>query len=181
MTNKTNFDDLEKKFKEKIITQYYKDGKLLDADDGKTRPNIFIVYYFYPELFSNEQWEGIFDFALKELWLEWGGLATVSKNDSVYKNDYTGETGGSYHNGDSWFWINNLAGIVLTDLNKDRYYDKIKKILNASTDEILFSGAIGNHAELSSASKLRSEGAVSQAFSCSMFVEFVDKLVNLGS
>jgi hypothetical protein len=67
----------------------------------------------------------------------------------------------------------------MADLNKEKYYDKIKKILSASSDEILFSGAIGNHAELSSATGMKSEGAVSQAFSCGMFVEFVDKLMSV--
>jgi glycogen debranching enzyme len=179
ITNKGIFSEKERIFREIVRAKYFDGEFLYDADDRKIRPNIFIAYYFYPELLSREEWERVIDNELKELWCEWGGVSSLSKKDSLYKNDYSGEIPGSYHNGDSWFWINNLAGWVLTDLNKEKYYEKIKKILSASTDEILFSGAVGHHAELSSASALRSEGAVSQAFSAGMFVEFVDKLVNV--
>jgi glycogen debranching enzyme len=123
-----------------------------------------------------KEWETCFDNTLKELWCEWGGLTTISKKDFLFHENHTGEKPGSYHNGDSWFWINNLAGIVLTDLNKEKYHSYIKKILEASTKEILFSGAAGYHAELSSASSLKSQGAICQSFSAGMYIEFIEKI-----
>jgi hypothetical protein len=176
LTGKKSFSEKERELKEKVLEKFYnKEGWLYDSVDGKIRPNIFIAYYFYPELLERKQWEKVFDNELKELWLEWGGLATISKKDFLYHPDYSGETPGSYHNGDSWFWINNLAALVLYDLNNKKYVKYIKKILEASTEEILFMNAIGNHCELSSASSLKSEGCPSQAFSAAMYVEMVDK------
>lgn len=185
LTSKDKFKDIEKEFREKVRKQYYDNGWLFDFDNGwsdesdekRIRPNIFIVYYFYPELLSKEEWELVFDNELPEMWADWGGFSTISTKDQLFHPTYTGEEPGSYHNGDSWFWINNLAGIVLLDLNKEKYYGYIKKILNASTQEILFSGAIGNHSELSSYNEMKSEGAPCQAFSAAMYVEFVEAMM----
>jgi glycogen debranching enzyme len=74
LDNKKSYVELENCFREKLKKKYFADGKLIDADDQKIRPNIFIVYYFCPELFSKEEWEKIFDEALNELWLDWEGL-----------------------------------------------------------------------------------------------------------
>ncbi|MFA5061240.1 MAG: amylo-alpha-1,6-glucosidase [Candidatus Pacearchaeota archaeon] len=170
----------ERLLREKVKKEYFDGNFLYDSLDKKVRPNIFIAYYFYPSLLSKKEWETCFDNALEELWCEWGGLSTISKKDYFFQETYTGEIPRSYHNGDSWFWINNLAGLVLADLNKRKYCDYIKKILRASTEEILFSGAAGCHAELSSAKSLKSQGAVCQSFSAGMYIELVDKLCKKG-
>lgn len=176
ITKKERFKEIEKILKGNVLRNYF-DGKLLyDSGDKKVRPNIFIAYHFYPDLLDKKEWEKVFDNELKELWLDWGGLSTISQKDDLFHPDYTGEIPGSYHNGDSWFWINNLAALVLFGLNHEKYSKYIKKIVEASTQEILWMGAIGNHAELSSASALNSEGCPAQAFSAAMFVELIDAI-----
>jgi glycogen debranching enzyme len=179
MTNKKEYKEKENKLKEKVRKEYFDGNNLYDAADKKIRPNIFIAYYFYPELIEKEEWEKCFENCLKVLWCEWGGLSTLSREDRLFVADYTGESPGSYHNGDSWFWINNLVGLVLADLNKDKFYKYIREILNASTEEILFYEAIGNHSELSSASELQGQGCACQAFSAAFFIEFIHKLKEL--
>lgn len=82
----------------------------------------------------------------------------------------------SYHRGDSWFWINNLAAICMHRLDKKKYQQQIKFICEASMKDILFNGIPGHHAELSSASELRSEGCLSQAWSAATFIELVHEL-----
>ncbi len=43
--------------------------------------------------------------------------------------------------------------------------------MEASREEILFMGAVGCHGEVSSASELRSEGCVNQAWSNALYIE----------
>ena len=90
--------------------------------------------------------------------------------------NYTGENNKSYHRGDSWFWINNLAALVLYKLDKNKFKKYIDKILKASTEEILWKGAISHHAELSSASKLKSQASLMQAWSSAMYVELIREM-----
>ncbi len=179
ITNKKEYKEKENQLKEKVKKEYFDGNNLYDAADKKIRPNMFIVYYFYPELLEKEEWEKCFENCLKVLWCEWGGLSSLSKEDEIFVPNYTGESPGSYHNGDSWFWVNNLAGLVLADLNKDKFYKYIREILNASTEEILFHEAIGNHSELSSAAELQGQGCACQAFSAAFFIEFIHKLREL--
>ncbi len=171
------FQSMEWDLKQKVKELYFKEGVLLDSSNGGIRPNVFIAYYFYSALLTHEEWESAFDNEIKYLWSGWGGFSSIAKDSPEFHSKYSGEDGKSYHNGDSWFWINNLAGKVLTEFDRERYYEEIKSILNASTNEILFSGAIGSHSELSSFEELRSEGAVCQAFSAAMYIEFVEKLI----
>jgi len=133
-----------------------------------------LAAYIYPELLSKEEWTVCFRNALAVLWNDWGGLATIDKNSPLYCNEYSGEEPKSYHNGDSWFWLNNLAALVMFKINEKAFKSYITKILKASVNEILWSGAIGHHAELSSSKELKSEGCLAQAWSAAMFVELVD-------
>jgi len=144
--------------------------------DDTIRTNLFIAAYTCPDLLSQKEWVKCFDVALPKLWLRWGGLATIDKTDELFQEEHTGESAESYHNGDSWFWINNLAAIVLARVDKKRYKMYINTVLQASTKEILKSGALGHHAELSSAKELGSKGCVAQAWSAAMYVELVDEL-----
>ncbi len=157
-------------------------GKILadGLNDSTIRPNIFIAAYAYPELLSHDEWEACFGNALKSLWLDWGGLSTIDKNSSLFADTHTGEVDiKSYHRGDSWFWINNLAALVLSRTNKNKFHKNIKKIIDASTEEILWKGCIGCHSELSSAKELSSKGCFSQAWSCAMYVEMIDEVFGI--
>jgi len=61
-------------------------------------------------------------------------------------------------------------------VSKMRFNDYINKILKASTNEILWSGAIGHHAEISSSAVMESQGCFMQAWSAAMYVEMVNEL-----
>ncbi len=137
---------------------------------------MFIAAYVYPALLTNKEWEVCFNNILPKLWLEWGGLSTIDVSSPYFCDGYSGENPKSYHNGDSWFWINNLAAMVLYRINKRKFKRYIDKIVKASTQEILWGGMIGHHAELSSAKELRSEGCLSQAWSSAMYVELINEL-----
>jgi hypothetical protein len=151
---------------------YLQDG----SGDPTIRPNVFIAAYAYPELLSREQWEKCFDTVLPKLWLLWGGLSSIDTSSELFTDYYTGQDNVSYHRGDSWFWLNNLAALVLYRTNAAKYKDVISRIVEASSYEILNLGAIGHHAELSSARALSSHGCVSQAWSSAMFIELCNEL-----
>ena len=95
-------------------------------------------------------------------------------NDERFRAKHTGDD--SYHNGDSWYFVNNIAAMVLARLDRGRYKKYIDKILKASTDEILWNGVIGHAAEISSACEQRSEGCLMQAWSAATYIELVDVL-----
>ncbi len=150
------------------------DGVVGGEVDWTQRPNVFLACYVYPGLFSDEEWERIFDNALEHLWLDWGGLASISKDNELFTEEYTGETNESYHRGDSWYWINNIAAMCMKRLNEEKYKDKIDKITEASKEEMLFHGALGHCSEVSSAKRRESKGCVAQAWSAATLLELLN-------
>jgi glycogen debranching enzyme len=177
LTQNQKYRILENLLKSKI-RQHFWNGKILadGLNDFTIRPNVFIAAYAYHELLSEGEWEECFENALKALWLDWGGLSTIDKNNLLFCEFNTGEDSRSYHRGDSWFWINNLAALMLNSVNKDKFKSQIKKIIDASTEEILWKGCIGCHSEISSAKELTSKGCFSQAWSNAMYAEMVDEV-----
>ena len=159
LTQNNKYKILENLLKNKIRQKFWNGKALADGlNDFTIRPNIFIAAYAYPELLTNKEWEICFDNALKALWLDWGGLATIDKNNPLFANESTGENIKSYHRGDSWFWINNLAALTMSRINRNKFQKYIKRIIEASTEEILWKGCIGCHSELSDAKELSSKG-----------------------
>ena len=176
-TKDKNYKKLEEELKQNIIKKFWKGKSLLDNLEDKTiRPNAFLAYYIYPELLKDKDWEKCFETILASLWLDWGGLSTIDKKSSLFAPKHTGEQEQSYHRGDSWFWINNLAAIALFNINNKKFKNNIEKIMKASTEEILWKGILGAHSELSSAESLNSEGCLNQAWSNAMYVELIDSL-----
>ncbi len=177
LTKKQEYMVLQEKLSAKVKELFW-NGKILadGLNDFTPRPNVFIAAYAYPKLLANAEWSLCFDNLLHSLWLEWGGLATIDKHNPLFRAEYSGEPPISYHRGDSWFWINNLAAIVMhrTDPKAFRFY--IEKIYEASTNDILWNGAIGCHSELSSALEQRAEGSQNQAWSNAMYVELCTEL-----
>jgi glycogen debranching enzyme len=147
------------------------------------RPNIFLTYYLYSDLLHNEEWESVFDYAIEKLWLKWdlgrkdgGGLSTIDKTHRLYNAFYTGQNNKSYHRGDSWFFINNIAAIALYRLNKDKYFSYVKNILNGSTEDILYSGFIGYASEVSSGAVFKPGGCFCQAWSIATYIELIHEM-----
>jgi glycogen debranching enzyme len=162
---------------QRVRETFWNGSYLYDGlNDSTIRPNVFIAAYAYPELLTREQWEKCFDTVLPRLWLPWGGLSSIDTSHELFTDHYTGQDNVSYHRGDSWFWLNNLAALVLYRTNAAKYKQVIEKIIEASTYEILCLGAIGHHAEVSSARALSSHGCVSQAWSSAMFIELCNEL-----
>ncbi len=171
----------EKEFEKDLVQRVretFWDGSMLHdgLNDPTIRPNVFIAAYAYPWLLSREQWEKCFDTVLPRLWLSWGGLSSIDTSHELFTDHYTGQDNVSYHRGDSWFWLNNLAALVLYRSNAAKYKKYIEQIVEASSHEILELGAIGHHAELSSARALSSRGCVSQAWSSAMFIELCNEM-----
>ena len=178
LTRNHKYKVLENLLKNKVREKFWNYKFLADGlNDFTIRPNIFIVAYVYPELLTQKEWETCFDNALKSLWLDWGGLSTIDKNHLLFTEESTGENVKSYHRGDSWFWINNLIALTLNRINKQKFKKNIQKIIEASTEEILWKGCIGCHAELSSAKNLESKGCFNQAWSNAMFIEMVEGML----
>ncbi len=174
---------LEKDLKKRVRRNFF-DGNILydgyfpqkkEVDDT-IRPNIFIAAYIYPELLTRREWIKCFDKALSVLWLPWGGLSTVNVNSSSFKVNHTGESPESYHNGDSWFYINNIAAIMLYRANKRRYASYIRKIMQASKREMMWMGVAGRSGEVSSAKWLFSEGSPVQAWSAATYIEAAERI-----
>ncbi|MBU4338965.1 hypothetical protein KKB43_04800 [Patescibacteria group bacterium] len=154
-------------------------GKILadGLNDWTIRPNIFIAYYIYPDLLNNAEWTSCFKEALSHLWLNWGGVATIDKTSPLFYGEHTGETSESYHRGDSWYWINNLAALAMHRVDEHIFKDYISKILQASSEELLWRGYLGHMSELSSAREQRSEGAWAQGWSAAMYMEAMEEIM----
>ena len=168
--------NLEKGLKQMVKQEFVKKNALHDGKgDATVRPNLFIAAYAYPELFSKKEWVNFINNAINKLWLPWGGLATIDKSNPLYTPNYTGENNKSYHRGDSWFWINNIAAIVMHRIDRKLFERSINKMVNASTHELLHLGASGFSAELSSAEQLRSEGCVAQTWSSATLLELLEE------
>ena len=144
--------------------------------DKTIRPNVFLAAYLASDLLSAKEWETVFDSSLNELYMPWGGLASISKKHGLFQPSYTGGNDKSYHRGDSWFFVNNIAAIVLNKINPEKYSKIIKEILKASSTDILENGIAGHHSEISSASFQDSVGAQMQAWSSGTFIELVSQL-----
>lgn len=149
---------------------------LLEKNKLKITHVIFVAAYIYPDILSKPVWEKLFQKCLAGLWLEWGGVSTAEKHHKLYFKNHSGENPLSHFNGDSWFWINNIAGVVLSRTNKTKFRPYIEKILQASTSDILWKGMIGHHSQLSSASRQKAEGCPCYAPSAAMYIELVDEL-----
>ena len=136
-----------------LIRAHFWDGSTLhDGSEDKTiRPNAFIAGYIYPNILTTDEWRTCIDTMTQRLWLSWGGLSTIDTRDPHFVDRYTGEDDRSYHSGDSWFFLNNMAAILMHHIDKDHFRDRIMAIYEASMKEILEMGIIGAHAEVSSA------------------------------
>jgi len=171
------YRDLEKNMRLKVRQDFFERKMLKDGSTDKTlRPNVFLAHYIYPDLLSSKEWEQAFKYCINNLFLPWGGFSTIEKSSPLYSEYYTGMDNKSYHRGDSWYFVNNLAAISLKKVNYDMFYNVIVKIVEASTEEILAKGVMGVASELSSAKELRSEGCLSQAWSSATYIELVHEL-----
>lgn len=155
----------------------FREGYLWDGlGDSRKRPNVFLAYLIQPDLLSQQAWVSCFDAVLPALSTRWGGLASLDYHDPLFQPLTTGEDNRSYHNGDSWFFVNNLAALALHRLDNRRYGKTIVELLQSSTEEILWEHMIGQPGEISSAEHMDSFGCGIQAFSGGAYLMLVDEL-----
>ena len=152
------------------------DGVNGDYVDKTYRPNVFMAAYVAKNLLSNKEWKRVFDEHLKQLYLPWGGIASIGRDDSRFQSHYTGQNNKSYHRGDSWYFINHMAAKVMFEIDDEHYKKEINEILHASTRDILEEGFSGHASEISSASVQEAHASLAQAWSSATFVELVDSL-----
>ena len=156
--------DEHKKYKMALKAKIYSN---LYPKDEIISPNAFLAYFIYPNFFEDHEWMKIFDEVVKKHYLEWGGFSSKDKNSQNFYWYHTGENSLSYHNGDSWFWINNLGAYSLSLISYRKYENIIEKIKEASLTNLLKIGALGYMSELSSAKEFRAEGCPVQLWSIS--------------
>jgi len=178
---KAFFKSFENDYKELVRKEFFKDNNLYDSitEQGGVdviRPNVFLAYSIYPDLLAKKEWKAVFDNVLKALWLDWGGLTTINHTNLLFKSEYTGVDDASYHNGDSWYYVNNYAALAMHRLDKVYYSKYIHRIAHASKEEMLFSGFIGCCAEISSAKHMKSQGCLSQAWSNASLIELLHEM-----
>jgi glycogen debranching enzyme len=175
-----DFTLLKERIKEKTKHLFFTDGILCDGFengnlDKTIRPNVFLAYYAYPNLFSKDEWKKIFNKTIEACWLDWGGFSTIDKSNYMFRNEHTGFNNESYHRGDSWFFINNIAATCMLHLDKHYFFDYIKTIRRASVTEMIHRGFLGQCAEVSSAKELCSRGALAQAWSAGTLIELLSE------
>ena len=164
---------LHKRTREHLFTGVLHDG--LDHGVDKTvRPNVFIAAYAYPTLLTKKEWSLTFQKALESLWLDWGGLSSIDKKHALFSAFYTGENNKSYHRGDSWFFVNNLAAIAMHRVNPEQFRYHVEAIKKASVHDLLWEGCIGHASELSSAKKQQPGGCFGQAWSAATLIELLE-------
>ncbi len=180
LTGERKYFELEHNLSKKVREYFFNGISLKDGiDDKEVRPNIFLAFYIYPELLFRHEWESVFSHAMDYILLDWGGFSSISKNSSLFCGEYRGcaEPNQSYHRGDSWYFMNNMAVIALKKVDFHKFEKNIKKILDTSTKEILWSGMLGHHAEISSANKFTSDGCFAQSWSSALYVEAIDEFL----
>jgi len=175
LTRRRKYELLEKKLLEAVRKDFSDGRRIFDGRQAKeTRPNIFLAYFFCPWMFERKIWLAGFDEAIQKLWLDWGGFATLDRNDPRFVSRSTGQNPASYHNGDSWFFLNNIAALAMRRLAPSRYRRYIVKIRAASRNDILLGQVLGGVSELSSAEKFSPAGSVLQAWSAASFLKLLN-------
>lgn len=163
-----------------VRTAFWDGAMLADgAGDATQRPNIFLAHHFYPDLLLRHEWEKAFESALKELWLSWGGIASIAKTHPSFCGDDRGcdDRNRSYHHGDTWFFINNYAALSLFEINAEKFRPYIDALLSASTNDILWEGALGHHSEVSSAEHYVPRGCLAQSWSAASYCDAIDRVL----
>jgi glycogen debranching enzyme len=177
-------EEYERKLKTLLVAEFYPKNEL-------ESPNVFLAYLLKPQFLSLQKWEKIFRAVIAKNWLEWGGFSTLPKSAPNFKKVHTGENSESYHQGDSWFWLNNVAAIAIKYFQEQANPDKmsgrrsdtkrfacssyIEKVKSASVKNLLELDALGWSSELSSACQLKSEGSPIQLWSIASLLKLFSR------
>jgi len=127
--------------------------------------NLILVYLFTKNLFQIQEWEVLFENLLKSHYLNWGGISTLNIDSPMFQPEDKGELNIAYHQGDSWYYLNNLLAYCLLEINPKKFEKIIKKIVYSSLIDLLEDGVLGYSSEISSAKERKSEGCLAQTWS----------------
>lgn len=175
-SGRTYAEHKEERMKNEVVKQFWNGHYLNDGvNDNTIRPNVFLAHYIYPDLLSDSQWRECFDNVLQRLFTGFG-LSSIDMHNPKFRPLHTGVSDDSYHNGDSWYWINNIAAISMYKVGKFKFGKYIQGILKGSTTDILWQGVPGCASEISSAAKQESFGCFNQAWSDSTYIEMIDEM-----
>ena len=138
-----------------VRAAFWDGNALADGATTTKRANIFVSYCFYPDLLLRQEREKAFACALDELWLPWGGIASIAKKHPFFCDTDRGceDPNQSYHHGDAWFFVNNYAASSLFEVNAEKFRPYIDALLAASTNDILWEGALLHLSDVSSADR----------------------------
>ncbi|MEK7487773.1 MAG: amylo-alpha-1,6-glucosidase [Patescibacteria group bacterium] len=165
----------------RTVRSAFWDGTMLadGALDATQRPNVFLAYRFYPDLLLRHEWEKAFESVLDEVWLPWGGIASIAKTHPFFCGTDRGcdDRNRSYHHGNAWFFVNNYAALALFEVNAEKFQPFIDALLGASTNDILWEGALGHHSEVSSAEQYVPRGCLAQSWSAASYCDAIDRVV----
>lgn len=141
--------------------------------------NLIFAYLFLQDIFTKNEWKKFFLKLLEENYLHWGGISTLSRNNPNFKIEDDGELAKAYHQGDSWYYLNNLLAFALFNIDKKYFRNIIIKLIKNSIEDLLFDGALGWPSEISSAKERKSEGCLAQLWSLTSLILLSRSLQNL--
>jgi hypothetical protein len=141
--------------------------------------NLIFAFLFLEDIFTLNEWKNFFEKLLKESYLLWGGLSTLPFNDPKFLDEDDGEKSKAYHQGDSWYFLNNLLAYSLAKIDFKRFKNFIEKIIESSFLDLFFDGALGWSSEVSSAKERKSEGSLVQTWSIASLAFLLAFLQNL--
>ncbi len=177
LTKDKSYQEERETFLSTVRNHFFQKNALRDGEQDDTlRPNCFLAYLLQPGLLKAQEWERTFGTALAALRTSWGGLSSLNRADPRYQPASTGEDNRSYHNGDSWFFINNLVGVALNRFGMKVFKPVVDELLKGSTEEILWKHVAGQAGEIASAGDGTSWGCGVQAFAAGTYLFFTEEL-----
>jgi hypothetical protein len=164
------YTNLANNLKERIIKKIKEN--LIDV-------NLVFAFLFLEDIFTLNEWKSFFEKLLKENYLLWGGLATLPLNNPKFLDEDDGEKANAYHQGDSWYFLNNLLAYSLAKIDFKKFKNFIQKIIENSFLDLFFDGALGWSSEISSAKERKSEGCLVQTWSIASLFFLLSFLQNI--
>ena len=185
LTGYNHYAEQRARFIERVREAFIgEDGRIIDHLDPEGNAfafatnNAFLAYVIDPGLFEEGTWLWTFDEWLVRLSRPEhpGILFSLEERSPLFRPFHEGTSDESYHRGDSWLFMNHLAALALARLDRDRYAERIRAIIDASVHDSLELGAFLGLSEVSSAHRHDSNGCWAQTWSAATLLELLEEL-----